>query len=120
MRVTARRRSSASMTWLRATKTPPYGGVADLSRSATLTPLSVRASRDPLHGQKTRVAAPLFCQQELTLWGEFLLTKRSGGAELVGDSRQHAVDEAAGVLGGEALGELDGLRDGDGRGDVGA
>ena len=43
----------------------------------------------------------------------------SPGADLGGDPGEQAVDEAAGVVGGEALGQLDGLVEHDGGGDVG-
>ena len=47
-------RSSRSMTRVRGTKTPPYGGAMRRSRSAKPLLLSVRASQDPLHGQESR------------------------------------------------------------------
>ena len=51
MRVAARWTSAAVMTWLRAWKTPPLGGVRRRSRTANVVVLSsVRASQDPLHG----------------------------------------------------------------------
>src|SRR5688572_363172 len=40
-------------------------------------------------------------------------------AELLTDAAEHAVDEAAGVVGGIALGQVDRLADGDAEGDVG-
>ena len=50
--------SSASITWLRATKTPPAGRVMpSFAFRHRRSFLSVRASQDPLHGQERNLAA---------------------------------------------------------------
>src|SRR5947209_9655140 len=95
MRVTARRRSSASMTRVRATKTPPCGGAAARSRSAKRD-LSVpcRPHRTGVNGVEVRLAL---------------------GPDLLGDAAQHAVDEAPRLLGGVPPSQLDRLGDDSGR-----
>src|SRR5581483_11382915 len=98
MRVMARRRSPASMTRDRATKTPPCGGAAARSRSAKRD-LSI-----PCRPHRTGVNGA-FCRLAL-------------GSDLLGDAAEHAVDKPTRLLGRVALGQLYGLRDHRGDRDV--
>ena len=125
MRQVARCMSSADMTRVRATKTPPYGGVRRRSRSATrMSFLSVWVSQNPLHGQEVTIAAgrPPPPRTSVTsqpkrralprlAWDSAPFPGSGGGADLGGDGGEHAVDEAAAVVGGVPLGQLDGLGD---------
>ena len=93
------------MTWVRATKTPPAGGVRARSRSAKRPPSSVRASQDPLTVEvhSTTAAPPRIST------GTVPVEMRTYLADGGGDGGEEAVDEAAGLVGGVALGQLDGL-----------
>src|SRR5688572_5248159 len=122
MRVMARRTTSGVITWARGTKTPPRGGARDRSRSAKLV-LPVREGlSDPLNGQDCTIAAAR-SKARIVPWtpgASFLAPASHGtsGSDLLGHRREEAVHEAGGLVGGVAGGQLDGLGQDGGRGDV--
>src|SRR5947208_17165835 len=100
MRVIARRRSSASMTRDRTTKTPPCGGAAARSRSAK------RDLSMPCQPHRTGVNGSSEFSAVVSTDRRPLLAEALQRADLFGDATEHAVDEASGLLGRIAAGQL--------------